>query len=372
MTLLPNLQNGQLLEWADKLTVEGLCDKLAPKLRELLLDPIKVKVFALELIVVGHCGAALKVRNTSMEGDEFEFITAYSTITHLSDAVRPTAVEDMLMPALQELAIANGADSCDLQRGRGVGVAPTSRLNTPAPISRDDVPRILKALPAAQLKTANISIDASFWDWGDDTPPQPRYFGKPTSWACQDDGAEAIRIKWEKGRDDAGNPQEGYASTELATFENLLQPSCGLRLEPFDDGSCPSWSATSEPAPQPSDEEESEEDLLSSTDFRRKEVLVARAKAMIAPALEYYEKTIEGKRGEQLSRMKAVRFLDPLYVQANGDVTEAEINGLSIFRMSKHPKLVAAIKVCPQPACLPVPVPMPALTFHASLSCCRR
>ena len=55
---------------------------------------------------------------------------------------------------------------------------------------------------------------------------------------------------------------------------------------------------------------------------------------------------MEGKRGGQLARMKAVRFFNPLHVLASGEVTEADIDGLLIFRFSKHPKLAPKIKVC--------------------------
>ena len=37
LSLLPNATNGNLLKWADKLIGEGLCDKMAPKLRSFLL-----------------------------------------------------------------------------------------------------------------------------------------------------------------------------------------------------------------------------------------------------------------------------------------------------------------------------------------------
>eukprot|EP00966_Prymnesium_polylepis_P256589 5927314-Prymnesium_polylepis.1 len=53
---------------------------------------------------------------------------------------------------------------------------------------------------------------------------------------------------------------------------------------------------------------------------------------------------MEGKRGGQLARMKAARFFNPLHVLASGEVTEADIDSLSLFRMAKHPKLAPKIQ----------------------------
>ena len=63
---------------------------------------------------------------------------------------------------------------------------------------------------------------------------------------------------------------------------------------------------------------------------------------VIAPAIKYFEDTMEGKRGAQLARMKAVRFLNPLHAMGNL-VTEADIDGLSLFKFYNHPKVGPAI-----------------------------
>ena len=65
---------------------------------------------------------------------------------------------------------------------------------------------------------------------------------------------------------------------------------------------------------------------------------------VVSPAAHYFKKTIEGKRGAQLARMKAVRFFNPLHVLANGAVTEEDIDGLAIFRFAKHLKLASKIQ----------------------------
>ena len=161
--------------------------------------------------------------------------------------------------------------------------------------------------------------------------------GKPTSWASQEKGKEALRIKWELGRDDHGNLQLDandkplYAPTVTVLMSKVLQH--GLRLEPFDDGArAPTLTAVAAPTV-------ADTHLLSSTDLTDIEVLLARARAVVSPAAKYFETAMEGKRGGQLARMKAARFFNPLHVLASGEVTEADINGLSLFRCSKHPKL---------------------------------
>lgn len=84
--------------------------------------------------------------------------------------------------------------------------------------------------------------------------------------------------------------------------------------------------------------------LLSSTDFTSVDVLIARAKAMVAPATKYFDETMQGKRGGQLARMKAVRFFNPRHVLARGDANEADIDGLSIFRFSRHVLIAPKMK----------------------------
>jgi len=42
--------------------------------------------------------------------------------------------------------------------------------------------------------------------------------------------------------------------------------------------------------------------------------------------------------------VKAVRFFNPLHVLASGDVTEADIDGLALFRFAKHPRLAPKIQ----------------------------
>ena len=103
LSLLPNLSNGKLLAWADKMMAAGVCDKTAPKIRQFLLNPIKVKLFSLELTTVVAVACPLKARNTALEGDTFEYILGYDMIVRMGEALRnPLTAE--LRASLQKLA----------------------------------------------------------------------------------------------------------------------------------------------------------------------------------------------------------------------------------------------------------------------------
>ena len=328
LSLLPNAANGNLLKWADQMIEQGICEKTAPKMRAFLLNPAKLKLFLLELTTVVYTGKALKARNTAMEGDTFEFITGYDTIMNMGAAIKQPITPE-LRTAIEKLAVANGAQQSSLFG---------SAAATPA-APAGSVVDILKSLSPAVLKTVNMSINAEYWDWHAETPPQPRYTGKATSWVSQETGKEELRIKWEMGRDDHGQPQvDGagnpkYEPTAAAKLSELMLH--GLRLDAFDDGAA---------APTLSSVAPSDTHLLSSTDLSDVNVLLARAKAVVSPAAKYFETSMEGKRGGQLARMKAVRFFNPLHVQTSSNVTEADINGLEAFRFSKHPKIAPKIE----------------------------
>ena len=180
-------------------------------------------------------------------------------------------------------------------------------------------------------------MNSDYWDWHGVPAPQPSYCGKPTSWVS--DERTQIRIKFEKGRDEAGSPQlDGtgkplYEVTQVCDVSKLQ--SCGLRIEKFDDGAA---------APTLSAVPIADTHLLSSSDLSSFDVLLSRAKAVVSPAAGYFEKSMEGKRGAQLARMKAARMFNPLHVQSSGAVTKADIDALQLFRFSTHPKIFPKIQ----------------------------
>ncbi len=57
--------------------------------------------------------------------------------------------------------------------------------------------------------------------------------------------------------------------------------------------------------------------LLTNPDFSKTEMVKAYAHTVVAPAIDYWKRTIEVKRGAQVDRMKRVRIFNPLYVLTN-------------------------------------------------------
>ena len=60
--------------------------------------------------------------------------------------------------------------------------------------------------------------------------------------------------------------------------------------------------------------------------------------------MDYWKQTIEGKKGDQLERMKAVRIFNPLHVLGN-KISVSDIDGLKIFKFYEHPEIRAEIEV---------------------------
>ena len=84
--------------------------------------------------------------------------------------------------------------------------------------------------------------------------------------------------------------------------------------------------------------------LLVNPDFSKTEVVKAYAHSTVAPAIDYWKQTIEGKKGDQLERMKAVRIFNPLHVLGNR-ISESDIDGLKIFKFYDHPEIRPQIEV---------------------------
>ena len=307
-----------------------------------------------ELLVAVHVGKSFKARNTKLEGDSFEFITAYDTLVHMGETVKnPITAE--LTAELKNVATSATTAPASLfaTLAPKLPVAPATPVTPLAPAisaTTNDggtVLEILKSLTPAVFKTANLCVDSSFWKW-DQAPPQPSFSGKPTSWVSTADGKEELRVRWQVQRDpdgqqvlDAKGKPKYEASVQSAIVAELMQHN--LRLEPFDNAAPPP-TLSAVPALA-----ESDTHLLSSSNLSDMNVLLAHARAIVSPAAVYFEKTIEGKRGGQLARMKAVRFFNPLHVLSSGEVTETDIEGLSVLRMFEHPKLKPKIEVPLQP-----------------------
>jgi hypothetical protein len=84
--------------------------------------------------------------------------------------------------------------------------------------------------------------------------------------------------------------------------------------------------------------------LLVNPDFSKTEVVKAYAQTIVAPAIDYWKQTIEGKKGDQLERMKVVRIFNPLHVLGN-KISESDIDGFKKFKFYEHPEIRPQIEV---------------------------
>jgi hypothetical protein len=57
--------------------------------------------------------------------------------------------------------------------------------------------------------------------------------------------------------------------------------------------------------------------LLTNPDFSKTEMVKAYTHTVVAPAIDYWKRTIEVKKGTQVERMKRVRIFNPLHVLTN-------------------------------------------------------
>ena len=84
--------------------------------------------------------------------------------------------------------------------------------------------------------------------------------------------------------------------------------------------------------------------LLTNPDFSKTEMVKAYAHTVVAPAIDYWKRTIEVKKGAQVERMKRVRIFNPLHVLAN-KISVSDVEGLKILKLSQHPQIMLQIEV---------------------------
>ena len=60
--------------------------------------------------------------------------------------------------------------------------------------------------------------------------------------------------------------------------------------------------------------------------------------------MDYWKQTIEGKKGDQLERMKVVRIFNPLHVLGN-KMSVSDIDELKIFKFYEHPEIRPQIEL---------------------------
>ncbi len=73
---------------------------------------------------------------------------------------------------------------------------------------------------------------------------------------------------------------------------------------------------------------------MVNPDFSKTEVVKAYAHTIVYVVIDYWKQTIEGKKGDQLDRMKVVRIFNPLHVLGN-KISESDIDGFEERKDSK-------------------------------------
>jgi hypothetical protein len=205
-------------------------------------------------------------------------------------------------------------------------------------LSESKLSEILRSL--GNVQGVMVSIDSDWWDWEGAEPPQARYKGKIVKWHSKDQASEQLIIAWEIGMI-AGIMQQGYAPAKKADLSQasvrggkaLTESQYSFQLEPYENGA---------PAPTQSQPEVSVADaspfLPTKPDFSKMDVVKAYAHTIVAPAFDYWIKTIDIKKGDEVACFKAARILNPLHVVVN-KISVAEIDNLNLFKLSEHPQI---------------------------------
>jgi hypothetical protein len=185
-----------------------------------------------------------------------------------------------------------------------------------------------------------VSINSDWWDWDGEEPPQARYKGRIVKWHSKDQGSEQLIIAWEIGMI-AGIMQQGYTPSEKADLSKasvrggkaLTESQYSFQLEPYENGA---------PAPTLLQPEVPVADaspfLLTDPDFSKMDVVKAYAHTIVAPAIDYWIKTIDIKKGNEVASFKAARIFNPLHVVVN-KISVVDIDNFNLFKLSDHPQI---------------------------------
>ena len=84
--------------------------------------------------------------------------------------------------------------------------------------------------------------------------------------------------------------------------------------------------------------------LLTNPDFSKTEVVKVYAHTVVVPVIDYWQRTIEVKKGAQVERMKRVCIFNPLHVLDN-KIWVSDVEGLKILKLSQHPQIMLQIEV---------------------------
>ena len=268
-----------------------------------------------EACAASRNGKVLKTQFTALENLGFAYVTGYANIRIIIEALTNPITEDV-MDELKLIA-AEAPESAVAAPG----------VAQPQLVQHSD-PRAMALLNTA-VEGVMVSVSSGFWNW-DGEPPQDRYSGQILRWT---DKAKLLPcILWEGATRGKTELLEGEGSNPDCNY--LLQKGLEFRLEPYGDG---------RPPPEaPEASLVAEVSLLSSSDLSNLDVLVARYKAVVAPAWSYFKDRVLVKRAQQVKRMEKAQIFNPLHAQVH-HVTGSDIDALPCFKFSNRPDYAEAI-----------------------------
>jgi len=323
LTLLPTFLNGKLLDWAETLVAEGVCEASAGKMVTLLTKPRKKTLFWLELVMAVVTGKTLKINSTKLEGDTFEILYAYDLNLEIMSSLKSPITSEIKAEiekiAAQAPARVSGSD------------------HTPA-IEANQVEdhRVLALLQAPSLSGIRVGIQPPFWNWNCD-PPTTEQLGTIAPSATKAKILEVdLCVKW----DDAsqGKTEKLFDQGDGTTY--LTQEGLNFRLLPYSNG-----------APAPEYTKPSPAHLLATGDLQDTRVLTAIAEGVIAPAYKYCTNLMQHKRHNQMQRYRAVRIFNPLFAKGN-PVTQADLDALQRLKCAKHRRVKPHVAKLPDEVAL--------------------
>ncbi len=232
----------------------------------------------------------LKAGGTDSEGQTFEFITDYDTLTSMGQELKSSMSSEVLGNLIVPVVEENGGKN-DLSIWGHVMQGRVSH-----------VAEILLSL--VSVNGVNVSINPHWWDWAGEVPPT-RVRGRITKWVSKRADTEKLSIEWELGSGDDGY-RAGQVTYTQPEVVDLSKPSVAIdkflsdtqyafTLEPYADGTPAPTVVTKE-----ADMSLAAPFLLARPDFSKTEVVKAYTYIIVDPVMDYWKQTIEVKKGAQL------------------------------------------------------------------------
>ena len=153
--------------------------------------------FKIELITVVCVGKHLKDGGTELEGDSFEFINVFDTLSCMGQELKSCMSSRVLGNLLAHVVEENGGQN-DLSLWGHVTQGRVSHVG-----------EVLLSLTS--VKGVIVCINPHWWDWAGDVPPT-RVRGRITKWDSKRAGTDQLSIEWELGSGD-----DGYRAGQVTT-----------------------------------------------------------------------------------------------------------------------------------------------------------